>query len=60
MIEDGAPILRTGLSETEAHRRLLTEGPNELPHGGRRAGLKNIGEGIREPMLALLIAGGVI
>jgi len=60
MIENGAPISRTGLSEKEAQLRLLTEGPNELPHGGRRSVVKIIGEVIREPMLALLIAGGVI
>ncbi len=52
-----API---GLSEIEAQRRLAAEGHNELPHSGRRSTLRIVGEVLREPMLALLIAGGVI
>lgn len=51
---------RTGLSADEAKRRLKVEGYNELPESGRRSALKIIGEVVREPMLALLIAGGVI
>ena len=49
-----------GLSEEEARRRLIAEGYNELPNGGRRSTARIIGEVVREPMLALLIAGGVI
>ncbi len=55
-----APIRKTGVSEAEARRRLETEGYNELPRGGRRSILKVVGEVVREPMLSLLIAGGVI
>ncbi len=51
---------RRGLSEAEAQRRLASEGPNELPQSGRKSVLKIIGEVVREPMLALLVAGGAI
>jgi len=51
---------RSGLSEAEAAARLKNEGYNELPHGGGRSILKIAGEVIREPMLALLVCGGVI
>jgi Ca2+-transporting ATPase len=51
---------RAGLSAAEAAARLKTEGYNELPRGGSRSILKIAGEVIREPMLALLVIGGVI
>lgn len=51
---------RLGLSEKEARRRQALEGYNELPHGGGRSVVRIFGEVVREPMLALLIAGGVI
>jgi Ca2+-transporting ATPase len=62
MTPEGRPAraMPVGLSETEAQLRLAAEGHNELPHGGRRSSLRIIGEVLREPMLALLIAGGVI
>jgi Ca2+-transporting ATPase len=34
-------------------------GPNELPKAGRRSIVRIVGEVLREPMLALLLAGGV-
>jgi Ca2+-transporting ATPase len=49
-----------GLSDAEAARRLAEDGPNELPHRGRRSFPRIALEVIREPMLALLIIGGVI
>jgi P-type Ca2+ transporter type 2C len=50
----------TGLTESEARRRLATDGPNELS-GERRRGLMSIAlEVLREPMFMLLSAGGVI
>ena len=49
-----------GLSETEAQARLKTEGYNELPRPDRRTPLRIIIEVMREPMLALLLGGGVI
>jgi Ca2+-transporting ATPase len=49
-----------GLSEADAQVRLKTEGYNELPRAGRRTALRIILEVLREPMLALLLGGGVI
>jgi Ca2+-transporting ATPase len=49
-----------GLSEAEAQRRLKAEGFNELPSPDRRTPLRIMLEVVREPMLALLLAGGVI
>src|SRR5664279_2316480 len=49
-----------GLSEADAQTRLKTEGYNELPRPNRRAPLRIILEVMREPMLALLLGGGVI
>jgi len=49
-----------GLSNTEAQARLRTEGYNELPRPDRRTALRIIIEVMREPMLALLLGGGVI
>ena len=53
------PSIR-GLSETDAQARLKTEGYNELPRPDRRTPLRIIIEVMREPMLALLLGGGVI
>ncbi|ESQ86815.1 cation-translocating P-type ATPase [Asticcacaulis benevestitus] len=50
----------SGLSAAEAKARLLRDGANELPRQDRRTPLRIALEVIREPMLALLIAGGVI
>ena len=49
-----------GLSEAEARARLGTEGYNELPRPDRRTPLRVFLEVVREPMLALLLGGGVI
>lgn len=49
-----------GLTDVEAARRLKAEGFNELPRGARRTPLRIVGEVLREPMLALLVAGGTI
>ncbi len=54
------PERKTGLSEAEAQARLKAEGYNELPHPDRRAALRIVFEVLREPMLALLIAGGIV
>ncbi|MEG3170338.1 cation-translocating P-type ATPase [Sphingomonas sp. LB3N6] len=52
---DGIPI---GLSVQAAAARLATDGPNELPRARGRSVLRIVMEVMREPMLALLIAGG--
>jgi Ca2+-transporting ATPase len=49
-----------GLSEAEAQVQLQAEGFNELPRPERRTPLRIVLEVLREPMLALLVAGGVI
>ena len=54
------PTLPVGLSQAEAAARLLAEGPNELPRAKRRSPLRIILDVLREPMLALLLAGGVV
>lgn len=53
-------IRSTGLSEAAAKARLLDDGPNELVKHNRRTAFRIILEVIREPMLALLIGGGVV
>ncbi|PTE08778.1 cation-translocating P-type ATPase [Mesorhizobium helmanticense] len=50
----------SGLSEAEAQARLVAEGYNELPRSSRRTPLRIAFEVIREPMLALLLGGGVV
>ncbi len=50
----------SGLSAAEAERRLRADGYNELPQANRRTPLRIVIEVLREPMLALLIGGGLI
>ncbi len=49
-----------GLSPAEAATRLKADGPNALPRAKRRSPLRIILNVLREPMLALLLAGGVV
>lgn len=49
-----------GLSAAEAARRLAADGPNELPTARERTWLRQIRDVLREPMLLLLVAAGVI
>jgi Ca2+-transporting ATPase len=49
-----------GLTEAEARARLVAEGFNELPRPDRRTPFRIVLEVIREPMLALLLGGGVV
>ena len=48
-----------GLTSEKARARLDSDGPNELPRTGRRCILRIAFEVLREPMLALLLAGGI-
>lgn len=48
------------MTEAEATARLKSEGFNELPMAAGRTPLRIIGEVLREPMLALLLGGGLI
>jgi P-type Ca2+ transporter type 2C len=50
----------SGLSQTEAEARLRAEGYNELPRPERRTPLRIVVEVLREPMLALLLCGGLV
>ncbi|MGE0585605.1 MAG: cation-translocating P-type ATPase [Flavobacteriaceae bacterium] len=49
-----------GVSEVEAAARQRLDGFNELPRPDRRSSWRIAGEVLREPMLALLMAGGGI
>jgi P-type Ca2+ transporter type 2C len=50
----------SGLSDAEAKSRQAAEGFNELPRPDQRTTLRIVLEVLREPMLALLLGGGVI
>ena len=49
-----------GLTPDEAKARLEAEGFNELPRAHHRSPLRIVYDVLREPMLALLLAGGVV
>ena len=51
--------LTTGLTSDEARTRLASDGPNEFPRSGQRSILRIAFEVLREPMLLLLLAGGL-
>jgi Ca2+-transporting ATPase len=51
---------RSGLTQVEAEARLHEEGFNELPRSEHRTALRIAAEVLREPMLALLLSGGLI
>ncbi len=53
-------ISSIGLSTAEAAARLKSEGFNELPRAERRGVFRILFEVVRQPMFALLIAGGVV
>jgi Ca2+-transporting ATPase len=59
-VETDGPGETSGLSANEASMRLRTDGPNELPRQGHRTTFGIMLEVLREPMLALLVAGGVV
>ncbi len=50
----------TGLTNTEAAKRLAQDGFNELPSSRRRGSLAIAAEVVREPMFLLLVAAGAI
>jgi Ca2+-transporting ATPase len=49
-----------GLTASEAAVRLRRDGPNELPRERSRGPLRIVLDAVREPMLQLLLAAGVI
>jgi Ca2+-transporting ATPase len=54
-----APLAMQGLTEQQAAARLRDEGPNLLPAPAGRSQIRIILDVFREPMLALLLAGGI-
>jgi len=58
--EASPPAAINGLTEAEAQARLKAEGYNELPQPNRRTPFRIVFEVLREPMMALLLGGGVI
>ena len=50
---------RTGLSAEQAARHLAEDGPNSLPQAGTRSIWRIMSEVMREPMLVLLLVGGL-
>jgi len=50
----------TGLSSAEAAARLAAHGPNDLPRPGTRGLPRIIIDVLKEPMLALLLGGGLV
>jgi P-type Ca2+ transporter type 2C len=56
---DAPPSKVECLSSAAAAARLAADGPNELPRAGRRRVWRIALEVLREPMLALLLAGGI-
>ncbi len=61
MSDDPASVVSIrGLSEADAQARLKAEGFNELPRPDRRTPLRIVLEVLREPMLALLLGGGMV
>jgi len=57
---DDEPTGPAGLTEAEAARRLLRDGPNELVPPRRRTPWRIALEVVREPMFQLLVAAGVV
>src|SRR5882757_6755470 len=50
----------SGLTQADAVARLQAEGHNELPQPDRRTPFRIVLEVLREPMLALLLIGGIV
>ena len=50
----------TGLSSAAAAARLAADGPNDLPRPGTRGLPRIIVDVLKEPMLALLLGGGIV
>src|SRR5690242_15235364 len=55
-----AALLPAGLSAAEAAKRLIEDGPNELPSAKPRNLLQQLRDVLREPMLLLLVGAGVL
>jgi P-type Ca2+ transporter type 2C len=58
MTSEKGELPQIGLIDVVAKAILDREGPNELPRARRRSAFRLIADILREPMLALLLAGG--
>ena len=58
-VKNAPPLALAGLSSSQAAATLAQDGANELPRTDQRSVLRIAGEVVREPMLALLLAGGI-
>ncbi|MFW2447781.1 MAG: cation-transporting P-type ATPase, partial [Qipengyuania pacifica] len=52
--------VHTGLTAEEAQARLAADGPNELATTQRRSPFRIVLDVLKEPMLVLLLVGGVV
>ena len=59
-LSDPAKAGLKGLTEAEAQDRLRREGPNELPRSQKRRLLRQLVDVLKEPMILLLVATGVV
>jgi P-type Ca2+ transporter type 2C len=57
---DNQQNFSSGLSDAEAARRLIEEGPNDLPAARPKSTLALVRDVLREPMFLLLLATGVV
>jgi P-type Ca2+ transporter type 2C len=58
MTSEKGELPQKGLTDAAAKTILDRDGPNELPRARRRSAFRLIADILREPMLALLLAGG--
>jgi len=56
----GRGLEERGLTDAEATRRLIADGPNELPQEQLRSVWRQAWDVIRQPMLLLLVAAGTV
>ncbi|MDP2774145.1 MAG: cation-transporting P-type ATPase [Nocardioides sp.] len=56
----GTPVATWGLTSSEAAERLAEVGPNQAPRPKPRSPLSRVLDQLRDPMIMLLIAAGVI
>jgi Ca2+-transporting ATPase len=59
-VSQRAQYRHVGLSALQAEARLARDGPNELPQPNRRTPFRIAAEVLREPMLAMLLAAGLV
>jgi Ca2+-transporting ATPase len=60
VVAQGFVVDEEGLTDEEAARRLLADGPNELPTEAQRSLSRQVVDVLREPMLLLLVVAGAV